>query len=713
MPVAEAALGERVRDGDVEAFNALYQEYAPGIYDFLLRLVRERATAEDLTQATFTEAFEHRASLREPTKVRSWLWTMAHNLAMNQLGRERRSENIEDHVELTELSRGPEDTAVAHDAAELVWLAAASLEPRQYAVLDLTVRRDLSTQEVAETLGVPVSHAAVLVHRSREALGNAVRYLLVARRRERCEQLAALVPAGARSLTPEQRSTVDHHMRRCEKCRELGERLTMPVELFGALVFIQLPARLAKLDLSRLLAAHSSMPARSGTRAPKPPRLGRTVGRLPFPGGLPGIVAAVVTVAVAATGATVWQIHAASQKPGTAHLAAAQAAATSRTAVGSPAASASRAASGSASAGGTGPFFAVLEARHCPVGQSCESLATLGVRHDTVALAKTDGFAVARSTFSARQIPGIGNAATVTDLEGEVAAGAVYFVDGSGTVFRMARDGAVTAVARFPINSGQQSISFAVSPDGKEIVAAVLTYPLFTPGATLEQSTSTGPWRLQIEKATAGGATVTLHQWQADTNQYPNAADGFANIWFAGWDEQGPIALVGQAIGVQNSWVNNQFYFAGHFARLDADGTPGTSIGPAGCVPYWRPVNGRFVCYHNSPAQIDVVDLKGNILWTGVAPRPDPSQFTLSGDFALSPDGTKLAMDGQVVTLASNASVQLAPNFAPQGWLDANTLIGLVGVNGRADGHVSILHLDDPLHPEDWGFSGAYVGLIP
>src|SRR4029077_5582867 len=308
MPVAEAALGERVRDGDVEAFNALYEEYAPGIYDFLRRPLRDQAAAEDLTQATFTQAFEHRSSLREPDKVRSWLWTMAHNLAMNQLGRERRSENIEDHVELAELSRGPEETAVAHDAAERVWLAAASLEPRQYAVLDLTVRRDLSTHEVAETLGVPVSHAAVLVHRSHEALGNAVRYLLVARRRERCEQLAALVPAGVRSLTPEQRSTVDHHMRRCEKCRELGDRLTKPVELFGALIFVPLSPRLAKLDLSQLLAAHAGLPAG------KPP-VGRALPRRRFPGGIQGLTAVVATVVVVGTGATVWRIHAASPGP--------------------------------------------------------------------------------------------------------------------------------------------------------------------------------------------------------------------------------------------------------------------------------------------------------------------------------------------------------------------------------------------------------------
>jgi RNA polymerase sigma factor (sigma-70 family) len=711
VPVAEAGLGERVRDGDVDAFNALYEEYAPGIYDFLRRLVRDQAAAEDLTQATFTQAFEHRSSLREPDKVRSWLWTMAHNLAMNQVGRERRSENIEDHVELAELSRGPEETAVAHDAAELVWLAAASLEPRQYAVLDLTVRHDLSTHEVAETLGVPVSHAAVLVHRSHEALGNAVRYLLVARRRERCEQLAALVPAGVRSLTPEQRSTVDHHMRRCEKCRELGDRLTMPVELFGALILIPLPARLARLDLSRMLAA------RAGAPEGKPP-LGRALGRGRFPGGIQGLTAVVAALIVVGTGAAVWRIQTATPKTGTQHLAAAKAVATSRSASSSAGASAQP--SGSAPPGGVGtaPLFAVLETRNCPAGQTCELLG-FGGRHDTVAVAKADGFAIAKTSFTPRQIPGVGNAAPLTDLEGQVVAGAVYFVDGLGTVRRLTPGGGVTTAARFPIDSAQQSISFAVSPDGKEVMAAVLTYPLFTPGATLDQSTSTGPWRLQIEKAQAGGATVIVHQWQTGTTQYPNAASGFANIWLAGWDGQGPIALVGQGIGAQNSWLNNQRYFAGHIARLNPDGTPGASIGPADCLPYWRPINGRFVCTAGNAdgtTQINLVDVNGgNVLWSGIAPQSNQSGLGVPsspGDFVLSADGTKLAMDGQVVTLATNAIQKLSPNFEPQGWLDANTLIGLVPIGGGPVGHVGVLRLADPLHPEDWGFSGAYVGLV-
>jgi hypothetical protein len=360
-------------------------------------------------------------------------------------------------------------------------------------------------------------------------------------------------------------------------------------------------------------------------------------------------------------------------------------------------------------------LFGLLEARHCsaPEPAACESTVPV---HDTAAIAGLDGYAVGKSSFTARQIPPIGNAATLLDVEGTVVAGALYFVDGAGTVRRLSANGAVTVIAKFPITSSQQSISFGVSPDGKAIIAAVLTYPINTPPTSSNQppwGTFSGPWRLQIEKVTANGAAVILHQWQANTTQYPNAPDGFANIWIAGWDDQGPIALVGQATGTQNAWLNNQRYFSGHFAHLNADGTAGAPIGPADCLPYWRPVAGHFVCSRigsEASTPMSVLNMDGSVLWNGVAPQS--GQGAAAGDFSLSADGTRLAMDGEVVTLANNSVLKVAANFQPQGWLDPNTLIGWIPVNGPGAPHMGIVHLNDPLHPEDWGFSGAYVGLL-
>jgi hypothetical protein len=102
-----------------------------------------------------------------------------------------------------------------------------------------------------------------------------VRYLLVARRRDHCPRLAELVPSGLESLTPEQRGSVDRHMRRCPECQGLAQRLTRPAELFGGLVALPVPASLRRERRDFVLVA-----ARRGAEYQGPP----LTRRLPRPG---------------------------------------------------------------------------------------------------------------------------------------------------------------------------------------------------------------------------------------------------------------------------------------------------------------------------------------------------------------------------------------------------------------------------------------------
>jgi len=276
---SDADLAGRMQAGDATALGVLYDRHVAGIHDFLARLTRDLAAAEDQAQRTFLRAWERRATLRDRSRVRGWLYATAHHLALDHVERHPRADAIDDGgggAGSADAAPGPEREALSREAAELVWAAAASLETRQYAVLDLTVRRGLTTRGVADVLGVPVAHAAMLVDRSKEALGNAVRYLLVARRREHCDRLAALVPAGLRVLTAQERSAVAHHMLRCERCRDLGERLTSPAELFGGLLPVPLPAGLGDAGRHQLVASVRAMDpnaaAGAGDRASWPPR---------------------------------------------------------------------------------------------------------------------------------------------------------------------------------------------------------------------------------------------------------------------------------------------------------------------------------------------------------------------------------------------------------------------------------------------------------
>jgi RNA polymerase sigma factor (sigma-70 family) len=266
----DAKVATAFRGGDADAFDALYRRYAAAIHDYLRGTVRDPSLAEDLTQSTFLQAWERRASLREPSAVRSWLFRIAHNLAMNHVTRTPHADELSEDAEIATGAPGPEELAQQSEAGRLVWDAAASLESRQFAVLDLSVRKGLTTAEVAEVLGLDAAAASLAVFRAREALGNAVRYLLVARRRHHCSRLAELVPEGLRRLTPEQRASVDRHMRRCDVCQRTARMLAAPESLLVAIPVVGLPE--AILEPPPVPHGSSGVPAARGVlrSAPSP-----------------------------------------------------------------------------------------------------------------------------------------------------------------------------------------------------------------------------------------------------------------------------------------------------------------------------------------------------------------------------------------------------------------------------------------------------------
>ncbi len=286
----DQALGLAFIAGDDDAFVEVYRRHATPIHDFIRWTVRDAEAAADLTQATFLRAYERRPTLRDPDALRGWLYRIAHNLAVNHLTRTRLAVPLDDDLAIPWGDPGPEEIATRAEAIDLVWDAAASLEPRQFAVLDLSLRKGLSTPEIAEALGLDKPAASLAVHRAREALGNAVRYLLVARRRSHCDRLAELVPEGTRRLTPEQRATVDRHLRRCPECQRMAVLVSQPAEMFALAPLATLPLAL------RVAPTVGGGPSGGGAVVARPS------GRGLLAGGTAGVLAvAVVTGLIVAS----------------------------------------------------------------------------------------------------------------------------------------------------------------------------------------------------------------------------------------------------------------------------------------------------------------------------------------------------------------------------------------------------------------------------
>jgi RNA polymerase sigma factor (sigma-70 family) len=233
--------------GDNAAFAELYERYFDNVHDFLVRMVRNREEAADLAQDTFLRAMNGLGSLSKGGSFKSWLFTIARNTALNRMERTSRLQPLEqqtaegEQVELqvidTSRFSNPEQAAQASAYAALVWEAAASLDPRSYAVLDLSVRQNLSSEELAEVLGVKRNNAYVMVNRMKSAMEDAIGSLALMRNgRRECAQLdAALEKLRIAELTPEARRVIDRHVKACKTCKEQRRNLASPFAIFAAL----------------------------------------------------------------------------------------------------------------------------------------------------------------------------------------------------------------------------------------------------------------------------------------------------------------------------------------------------------------------------------------------------------------------------------------------------------------------------------------------
>src|SRR6266581_2253275 len=227
-------------------------------------------------------------------------------------------------------------------------------------------------------------------------------------------------------------------------------------------------------------------------------------------------------------------------------------------------------------------LFAVLEAKG-------------SASFNTVAVAGVDGFARAKTTFAPMRVPTVGCSGTaLTPVSAHVAVGKVYFADGAGVVRSLSLSGQIVKVATFPLTSGQQMLSFAVSPDASRLLGAVLTVPP-NPQFGCNGSCGVGDFTLDIYSAPAGGAN-TLLRHEVLAHNDPKLTILPVNLMaFIGWDQVGPLATY------PTDWMRGccslpQNYY-GPPVRVDAGtGAITKNVSPSTCSVQDIAPSGNYMC---------------------------------------------------------------------------------------------------------------------
>jgi RNA polymerase sigma-70 factor, ECF subfamily len=233
------------RDGDVRAFEDLFSRHHARIRHLCRRYLPEDV-AEDAVQDTFLQFVRSIDRVEEGYRVASWIQRIAVNLCHDELRRRgRRHRLFEPASEVTELamlgvadgdrSRQPESAYELQRTRDLVWDVAATLPPRQRAVLAMRELHGLSYPIIARRLGTTTSAVETLLHRARERFK--AEYLRLEGAQPgiaACRTTARLV-ADIGSLRPHQLRRVTMHLEVCDRCRLRHGHLLAP----------SVPARLA------------------------------------------------------------------------------------------------------------------------------------------------------------------------------------------------------------------------------------------------------------------------------------------------------------------------------------------------------------------------------------------------------------------------------------------------------------------------------------
>jgi RNA polymerase sigma factor (sigma-70 family) len=249
----DAELVRAAAAGDRGAFAAIYDRYADRLHDFCWSVLRDRDEAADATQDAFLVAAERLGQLRDPERLRPWLYAVARSQALRRVRARSRVAPEEEMTELPDPASGPEQAAERSDLRELVWNAAAGLSERDRALLDLHLRHGLEGAELGQAMGVEPGHAYVLLNRLRDQVERSLGALLVARLgRDDCPDLAAILSGWDGRFTPLIRKRVARHVDACDVCGERRRTAASPLALLAAVPPMPAPAFLRDRVLERV-----------------------------------------------------------------------------------------------------------------------------------------------------------------------------------------------------------------------------------------------------------------------------------------------------------------------------------------------------------------------------------------------------------------------------------------------------------------------------
>ena len=166
MSHCDDKLLQKARAFDREALTAVYDQYHPLLYRYIIRQVSDEETARELTAVVFERFLAAIKKGNGPEQqLKAWLYRTAHNLVIDHYRRQAHRDHLPLSESVASSGDGPAHQAERHLLGEQVFQALPSLTPDQQQVIALKFLEGFSNAEVADLMGKPIGAVKALQHR--------------------------------------------------------------------------------------------------------------------------------------------------------------------------------------------------------------------------------------------------------------------------------------------------------------------------------------------------------------------------------------------------------------------------------------------------------------------------------------------------------------------------------------------------------------------
>lgn len=169
---SSADLVTRVCQGDSDAFRLIFERYSRPVISFIFDMVNDRGLAEELTQETFVRAYRAMRTMRKETKLSTWLFGIARNVARESIRARIRATSQVDFadksvMDLSDNKPVPVDGLLSKELNELIRRSLAALDEDKRLVFTLKVLHQCSYEEIAAITGFSIAKLKTDLHRAR------------------------------------------------------------------------------------------------------------------------------------------------------------------------------------------------------------------------------------------------------------------------------------------------------------------------------------------------------------------------------------------------------------------------------------------------------------------------------------------------------------------------------------------------------------------